>query len=155
MPFGLSNAPCTFQKAMDNFLGDIDFVKVYLDDILIHSETEEIHLNHIKQVIKILYANNISINFDKCEFLKKEISFLGHTISAERIKANIDKINPLKEIKPKNKKHIQRVIGIINWYRNFIKNASNKTQFLTEKLSKNSTFSWSHSDSNKLAKIVE
>ncbi|KAG0438776.1 Retrovirus-related Pol polyprotein from transposon 17.6 [Dictyocoela muelleri] len=112
MPFGLSNAPCTFQRAMDSLLGNLKFGKVYLDDIIIDSEYESRHLQHLEEVLNLMQINNISINYEKCEFFKKEVSFLGHTISVDGIKANLDRLEPLKNIKPRNKKHIQRIVGI-------------------------------------------
>ncbi|KAG0419638.1 Transposon Tf2-6 polyprotein [Dictyocoela roeselum] len=114
MPFGLSNATCTFQRAIDSLLGDLNFVKVYLDDILIHSESEDQHLEHIKEVMTRLYNSNVSINYEKSEFLIESVSFLGHTISRKGISPNIDRIEPLRKIKPRNKRQIQRVLGILN-----------------------------------------
>ncbi|KAG0441787.1 Transposon Tf2-11 polyprotein [Dictyocoela muelleri] len=68
--------------------------------------------------------------------------------------SNIDRIGPFKKIIPKNKKHIQRIIGLVNWYRNFIPNASGKMMFLTEKLAKYTHFSWNEADAVKLSQIV-
>ncbi|KAG0420508.1 Transposon Tf2-6 polyprotein [Dictyocoela roeselum] len=154
MPFGLSNAPCTFQRAMDKILGDLDYVKVYLDDILIHSMSEHNHHQHLTEVFKRLSENNLSINFDKSKFFCREVTFLGHTISGDGISPNIDRVDPLKKITPKNKKHIQRIVGIVNWYRGFIPNASSKISFLTDKLSKATPFSWNETDARKLSEIV-
>ncbi|KAG0435786.1 Retrovirus-related Pol polyprotein from transposon [Dictyocoela muelleri] len=154
MPFCLSNAPCTFQSAMDKILGGLDYVKVYLDDILIHSMSECSHYKHLQEVFARLSNNILSINFDKSGFFCKEVTFLGHTISEEGISPNIDKIDILKKLILKNKKHIQRIIGVINWYRGFIPNASNKILFLTKKLSKSTPFSWDKSDASKLSTIV-
>ncbi|KRH92533.1 putative transposable element [Pseudoloma neurophilia] len=72
MPFGLSNAPRTFQRAMNRLLGHLRFVRVYLDDILIMAENYEIHLSNIKSVLDILQENGISMNFAKSTFFKKE-----------------------------------------------------------------------------------
>ncbi|KAG0440785.1 Retrovirus-related Pol polyprotein from transposon [Dictyocoela muelleri] len=70
MPFGLSNAPRTFQRAMNELLNHLPYVKVYIDDILIHSEDEEKHCDHINEVLKLLHENGLSINFDKCKFFR-------------------------------------------------------------------------------------
>ncbi|KAG0436062.1 Transposon Tf2-9 polyprotein [Dictyocoela muelleri] len=154
MPFGLSNAPSTFQLAMEKIFGTLSYVKVYLDDILIHSETLNDHYQHLKSVFKMLHENSLSINFDKSEFFRNEVKFLGHIVSENGIKPCIDRIEPLKKITPKNKRHIQRILGIINWYRNFIKDASKKTLFLTKKLSKETNFSWNNQDQYELNEIM-
>lgn len=139
---------------MDSLLGDLNFVKVYLDDILIHSESEDQHLEHIKEVMTRLYNSNVSINYEKSEFLIESVSFLGHTISRKGISPNIDRIEPLRKIKPRNKRQIQRVLGILNWYRGFIPNASKKTIFLTEKLKGDSKFTWNKADDQQLNEII-
>ncbi|KAG0442604.1 Retrovirus-related Pol polyprotein from transposon 17.6 [Dictyocoela muelleri] len=142
MPFRLANAPRIFQKAMDRILGDLSYVKVYIDDILIHSENEDLHHEHLENVLRILHENNLSINFDKCEFLKGEVKFLGHLITSNGIRPIIDKLQGLRNFHPKNKRHLQRILGIINWYRGYFKKISQKTLFLTKKLSKDSKFTW-------------
>ncbi|KAG0441877.1 Transposon Tf2-6 polyprotein [Dictyocoela muelleri] len=155
MPFGLSNAPRTFQRAMDELSNHLPYVKVYIDDILIHSEDEEKHCAHINEVLKLLHENGLSINFDKCEFFKNSVEFLGHILSPDGVKPVIDKVEPLRKIKPKNKRHIQKILGVINWFRGFIHNASKKTLFLTSKLRKEIPFSWSQNDQNELRSIIK
>ncbi|KAG0435067.1 Retrovirus-related Pol polyprotein from transposon [Dictyocoela muelleri] len=76
MPFGLSNASMTFQKAMETLFADIKSVIFYLDDILIHNNDLSSHYETLKQVLSIIKENNISINFDKSNFLKNEVKFL-------------------------------------------------------------------------------
>ena len=68
MPFGLCNAPKTFQRAMNNLLAGYDFVRVYLDDILILGTTEENHIENIRTILNVLAAKNITINIEKCNF---------------------------------------------------------------------------------------
>ncbi|KAG0419239.1 Retrovirus-related Pol polyprotein from transposon [Dictyocoela roeselum] len=91
MPFRLSNAPSTFQEAMDRILGSLPYVKVYLDDILTHSKNETDHYEHIKNVLETLHENHLSINFKNCKFFQKEVKFLGHIISENGIKPAIEK----------------------------------------------------------------
>jgi hypothetical protein len=71
MSFGLSNAPRTFQQAMIKLFKDFDFVKVYLDDILVHSSGEEQRCNHLLKVLTILKEQGMAINFNKTNFFKK------------------------------------------------------------------------------------
>ena len=68
MPYGLVNAPRTFQLTMMDILGDLDYVKVYLDDVLIYSDTHENHIIHIQEVLKRFKTNKVRINFEKSVF---------------------------------------------------------------------------------------
>jgi hypothetical protein len=84
LTFGLTNAPATFQSVMNDMLRPYvgKFVVVYLDDILIFSKTAEEHLSHLRQVLQTLRENQFYANPKKCDFMKEEISFLGHRVSA-------------------------------------------------------------------------
>ncbi|KAG0418505.1 Retrovirus-related Pol polyprotein from transposon gypsy [Dictyocoela roeselum] len=106
MPFGLSNAPRTFQRAMNNLLGHLEFVKIFIDDVLIHSENSETHGSHLKQVLEILKENNVSINFEKSRFFKKQVSYLGHIIDKDGSRADVSRLVPLNKLIPNNKKKI-------------------------------------------------
>lgn len=96
MPFGLSNAPMTFQRAIDHILGKLGYVKVFIDDILIQSKDETQHFVHLKTVLEILQKNVLSINFDKIKFFLSEVCFLGHVISPKGIKPKLERLKPLK-----------------------------------------------------------
>ncbi|KAG0440160.1 Retrovirus-related Pol polyprotein from transposon 17.6, partial [Dictyocoela muelleri] len=85
MPFGLCNAPATFQRIMNNMLKNVKDVLIYLDDILIYSKNYDDHYKTLKEVFEIFGKNNVSINFDKSQFLQKEIDFLGHRITSKGI----------------------------------------------------------------------
>lgn len=85
LPFGLANAPRIFQRTMNNMLGKLDFVKVFLDDILIFSNSIIEHRRHLEQVFGILRNNQVSINFDNNNFLKEEVTYLGNIIDKDEI----------------------------------------------------------------------
>lgn len=98
---------------MAKVLKDFDFVKVYLDDILIYSKTEDEHMNHIEMLIERLTDKNISINFDKCEFFYEYISYLGVIITGDGIKPDISRIEKEKIVFiPKNKRQLQKLLGV-------------------------------------------
>ena len=81
MPFGLKNATLTFQRLMNTVCRGLDFVFVYLDNILIASQLESDHLAHLHQLFTRLQQHSLVVNAAKCEFGCKEIDFLGHRIN--------------------------------------------------------------------------
>lgn len=124
MPFGLKNAPATFQRAMNSILHGLigNICYVYLDDIIIFGSSLENHLDNIQTVFERLTKNNLKIQLDKCEFLKRETEFLGHVITPEGIKPNPDKVKQiLNWALPKTQKQIKQFLGLTGYYRRFIK----------------------------------
>ena len=152
MPFGLTNAPATFQHLMNSVFQEYldDFVIVYLDDIMIYSKTYEDHLKHLELVFKKLQENQLYAKLKKCEFAKREVQYLGHTVSEKCIKPNEDKIKTIKNwTTPKNSKEVMSFLGLANFYRKFINDFSKRSVPLTKLIGKNSTFQWS--DKEELA----
>lgn len=124
MPFGLKNAPSTFQRVMDNILRDLigKICLVYLDDIIIYATSLEEHIQNLRIVFRRLKESNFKIQTDKSEFLHKEIEFLGHIVSTEGIKPNPSKIQTIKDFPiPKTQKEIKSFLGLVGYYRKFIK----------------------------------
>ena len=91
---GLTNAPSSFQRIMTNVLGDLTrtCVKVYLDDIIIHSRTVSEHLHHLRLVLACFRKYKFYLKLRKCEFLREQVTFLGHDIDAQGIHICHDKI---------------------------------------------------------------
>lgn len=99
MPFGLCNAPATFQRLMNGVLRDAlgKFVTVYLDDILVFSRDLESHQEHLRWVLAQLRAKKLYAKMSKCEFAKEEIQYLGHRVSEGRIAMDPSKVAAIKE----------------------------------------------------------
>jgi hypothetical protein len=150
MPFGLCNAPSTFQALMNRVLRKtpegaalLDFVIVYLDDILIFSKTEEEHLQHLEEVCKRLQAESLYAKRSKCSFGLSEVDFLGHTVSAQGISTDKEKVKAVQDWPvPRNPTEVAAFLGLANFYRRFVKNFSTTAYALTELTRKEKPFEW-------------
>lgn len=139
MPFGLKNAPATFQRAMNSILAGLigSICYVYLDDIIITGYNLQNHIENLDKILKRLSDFNLKIQLDKCEFLKKETEFLGHIITPEGIKPNPDKIEKITNWKlPASQKEIKQFLGLTGYYRRFIRDYAKLAKPLTKKLKK-------------------
>ena len=98
MPFGLCNAPATFLRLMQVVLAGLERRScfVYMDDILVCSETLEDHLQHLESVFERLRQANLTLRPDKCFFVRREVRYLGHVISQSGISPDADKTNKVK-----------------------------------------------------------
>ena len=134
-PFGLKNAGQDFQRLMDKILGEIPHIFVYLDDILIASSSQEEHLQDLELVFKTLEENGLVVNRKKCILGEQSIEFLGHLCDAHGIKPLPCKVEAIRKVKPPTTiKELQRFLGMINYYRRFIKSAAYHLYHLFEAL---------------------
>ena len=99
MPFGLCNAPATFQHLMDCVLAGLQWSSclVYMDDIIIIGRSFEEHLHHMQQVFECLKSANLKIQPSKCHFLQQKVNFLGHIVSSEGVFPDPSKMSKVKE----------------------------------------------------------
>lgn len=139
MPFGLKNAPSTFQRVMNNILRGLqnEICAVYLDDIIIFSTSLQEHIQRLREVFQRLRESNFKIQLDKSEFLRHEVAYLGHVITPQGCKPNPEKILAVKNFPiPKTPKEIKSFLGLAGYYRRFIKNFAKITKPLTTCLKK-------------------
>ena len=135
MPFGHNNAAQTFQRLMDDVLGDLDFFFVYLDDILVASRNLEEHKQHLIILFNSLQEHGLIIKLEKCQFEVLEIDFLGHAVDKHGIKPLASKVMAIKEFpKPTNVKALQRFVAMVNFYRSFVPHAAGMLQPLYQAL---------------------
>ena len=139
IPFGLMNAPATFQRFMEYCLGDYqdNFAVPYLDDLLIFSKTFEEHLNHIKLVLQRLKKHGIKIKPSKCNFFKREVSYLGKFISAEGYTVDPRSTEALTtkiRKRPTNISELRSLLGLIGYFRRSIPNFSQTVKPLDQLL---------------------
>lgn len=145
MPFGLRNSPSTFQRLMNTVLTGLQGLQcfVYLDDIVIYASTIDQHSEKLRSVFNRLRSNNLLLQPDKCEFMRKEVAYLGHVISSEGVAPNPEKIKAIATYPaPKNEKQIKQFLGLVGYYRRFIQNFSSIAKPLTSLLKKDTPFTW-------------
>lgn len=137
MPFGLKGAPSTFERCMDNVLRGVENTAVYLDDIIVFSSSLQEHIIALKEVFERLRKANFKLQLDKCEFLQREVKYLGHVVTSEGVKPNPDKVIAIKKYPlPKNSKQLKGFLGLLGYYRRFIKDFARLTKPLTKCLKK-------------------
>ena len=127
MPFGATNAPPTFQRLMHDCLGDLNmrWCIVYLDDIIIFSDTKEEHLKRLEAVFQKLAAAGLKLKPSKCFLFREEIEYLGHVISGKGISTNPKKVEAVtKWPTPKTVYDVRSFLGFVGYYRRFIKDFS-------------------------------
>lgn len=125
MTFGLRNAGQTFQRYINHALGDLDFVFIYIDDILIASSSHEEHLAHIRIVLHKLKEAHLRLNVDKCVFGVPELDFLGYLISQDGIRPIPKKVEAISKFpKPRTIAELRRFLGMVNFYRRSLVNAA-------------------------------
>ena len=102
MPYGLCNAPATFQRLMQNCLGELNltYALIYLDDVIVYSKTEEEHLVRLRTVLERFMEHGLKLKPSKCNFFRTEISYLGHKVSAAGMEPGTDGLKGIAEIAP-------------------------------------------------------
>jgi hypothetical protein len=142
MPFGLCNAPSTFQSLMNHVFRPFlrHFVLVFFDDILIYRKTWTYHLNHVDQVLRLL--SHLFLKQFKCSFGAFEVEDLGHLVGKDGVRVDPRKIEAMQDWPhPKTLKILRRFLGLIGYYHKFVKNYGKIAAPLTALLKKNS-FTW-------------
>ena len=145
MPYGLRNAPATFQRAMNTILNPVlgKHALAYLDDIIIFSSSFEEHLLHLMKVLSLLKKAGIKLNLEKCKFLVKEVKFLGFLINSNGISPDPDKIKAINEMPvPKNVTDVRRILGAAGFFRRHVPNFSSVVAPLTNLTKKGIKFEW-------------
>ncbi|UYV81129.1 hypothetical protein LAZ67_20000122 [Cordylochernes scorpioides] len=145
MPFGLCNAPATFERNMENMLGNLrwQICLCYLDDVIIYSSDFSTHLKRIEAVLKCFREANLKLNNKKCQFAFEELEILGHITNQHGIKPAEHNIKAIRDFpRPKKIKEVQSFLGMCSYYRKFIKGFSKIADPLTSLIKKNVPFTW-------------
>lgn len=123
MPFGLQNAPSTFQRLMTCCFGDLNFTHllIYLDDLIIFSKSFDEHLQRLQMVFDRLQEHGLKLKPSKCQLVRKEVQYLGHLVSAEGIRTDPEKISRVKDWpRPTNRKEVLQFLGFVGYYRRYV-----------------------------------
>ena len=144
LPFGLNNAPSTFQRLMDRVLGSLkwNMCLVYLDDILVFGRTFEEHQERLELVLKALGDAGLTCNVAKCLFATDKVLHLGHVIDREGMRPNFDKVQALTDFRIKDVKSLRGFLGLASFYRRFVPNFASIAHPLHGLLRKNAEWTW-------------
>ena len=139
IPFGLKNAPAVYQRYMETVLQDINHEKceVYLDDVLVYSKTFEEHVENIRAVLQRFQQHGVKVKPRKCSLFAQEVRYLGRIISADGYRADpkeVAAMQALKEKTPQTVGDLRKLLGILGYYRRYIKDFSKKAKPLFELL---------------------
>jgi transposase InsO family protein len=135
LPFGLSNSPATYQRLMEECLGDLNLTIcfIYLDDVIIFSRSYEEHLDRLQQVFDRLRATGFKLSPKKCSFFKRKVKYVGHIVSGEGVEPDPEKIERVRSWPtPTTPEDVRRFLGFVGYYRRFVKDFSKIARPLTD-----------------------
>ena len=156
MPFGLCNAPGTFERLMETVLRGMQWERavLYLDDIIIFSETIEDHMQRVEEILIRLKQANLMLKPSKCHFFKRQVEFLGHIVSQKGVETDPKKIKDVKEWPiPRRVKDVRSFLGLTGYYRRFIKDYGSIAKPLHELTEKNTAFEWTKARNEAFEKL--
>jgi hypothetical protein len=157
MPFGLKNAPATFQCVINHVLAPVlgKCCVAYLDDVIIYSDNEQEHAEHVKTVLDLLIKAGLRIKIDKCDFGVIEMELLGFRVSDEGISPISERCVAIRDLKvEKSVKGIQSFMGLVRYYQRFVPHLAELSQPLTKLLRKeNSVSEWGTEQDEAIVKI--
>ena len=143
MPFGMKNAPATFQRMVNKLVRDIDGCEGYIDDVVIFSDNWSDHIRQIERFFQIMREAKLTINLMKSEFGKATVKYLGHIVGQGQVRPLDAKIQTIAKFPiPTSRKELARFLGMAGYYRNFCLNFSEIAAPLTNLLSKKVKFVW-------------
>lgn len=150
VPFGLTNAPASFQCLMNEVFADYirRFVLVFFDDILVYSPDMETHLQHLQLVFTALHKHQLFVKKSKCSFGQSQVDYLGHVIIAEGVAAEKQKVEAMEKWPiPRNIKELRGFLGLTGYYRRFVRHYGSISRPLTNLLKKGA-FKWDDAATN-------
>jgi transposase InsO family protein len=151
LPFGLKTAPATFQKMMNSVLSGLTGTRcfVYLDDIVLYARSLAEHDVKLREVLDRLRTYKLKLQPEKCQFLRKEVNYLGHQITEAGVRPDPQKVAAIERFPtPTNPKQLKAFCGMISYYRRFIPNCSRIASPLYKLLKQEAKFEWTETQEN-------
>lgn len=145
MPFGLCNAPSTFQRGMELVLRRLQWVTllIYLDDVIITGKTFKEHLNNLGEVLSRFRKFGLKLKPTKCSLYREEVLFLGHVVGKDGVRANPSLVKDVEKWPvPQNLKELQAFLGLTNYYRRFVQGYADIARSLHNLTRKGVTYHW-------------
>ena len=159
MFFGLTNSPATFQAMMNDLLRDLvveEKVVVFIDDVMVATETEEGHDEIVEEVLRRLEENNLFVKPEKCVWKVREVRFLGVIIRENGVRMEKEKVQGVIEWPvPKSVKDVQKFLGLANYYRRFVKDFAKIARPLHEMTRKENKWNWGERQQKTFEELKE
>ncbi|GKT28667.1 Transposon Ty3-G Gag-Pol polyprotein, partial [Aduncisulcus paluster] len=158
LPFGITTAPAYFQKVISELFADLLYhgVLVYLDDIVIYSETEQEFMRLMKEVLGRLAEYGLRLNKSKCSFATREVEYLGWVISEEGRRISPSRVSDLALLSPPtSRKEVQSFVGLMNYFREFIPNYSVVMEPITRLLNKELDWTWTEEQEKAFRMVID
>lgn len=158
MPFGLVNAPSTFQKTINSILGNARFKKAfaYMDDVIIPSKTVEEGFEKLRETLDLFRNSGLTLKLSKCNFFMESIDYLGFEVSQQGIRPGKRKIEAVEAFpRPTDQHKLRQFIGLASFFRRFIKSFSVIARPLTMLLKKDCAWYWDELQENAFVKLKE
>ena len=157
LPMGISNAPDIFQSIMSELLGDMDFVRVYIDDILIISDgTFEDHMAKLNQVLTRIETKGFRANVRKCFFARPSLEYLGYWLTRQGVQPQPKKVEAICRISaPRNRRQLRHFLGMVNYYRDMWRRRSHILAPLSALASDKKPWKWGPEEQKAFEEIKE
>ena len=156
MPFGLNCASEIYQSVMSRMVEDIEGAEVIVDDILVWGRTLKEHDQRLQKVLNRTREYNLKLSSEKCEFRKQEITYVGHVLSSDGLKADPEKIRAVTQMKPpNNRKELRKFMGFIQYLAKFLPNLSQESAPLRQLLSNEVSWHWNGDKQQSFQKLKE
>uniref|UniRef100_A0A3P9JCS6 ribonuclease H n=1 Tax=Oryzias latipes TaxID=8090 RepID=A0A3P9JCS6_ORYLA len=154
LPFGITSAPEIFQRKMTETLANLEGVEIFMDDVLIHAETEEQHDQRLAKVLKVIEAAGLKLNRAKCKFKQREVRFLGHIIDEAGVRADPQKVTGIENFpQPQNVTELKRFLGMVNYLAKFVPELSTVAHPLYELLKGQVEWTWGPAQCEAFRKV--
>lgn len=145
LPFGLTGSPGTFQRLMDHILRGLNFVMVYIDNVLIYSADEHSHKQHLRKVFRWFKKHGLTFHGEKCQIGFSQVSYLGHVFSKEGMAPDINKVKVIQDWPiPTTVTEVQQFLGLASYYCRYVQGFANISAPLYELTNKGAVFHWTN-----------